>query len=603
MCTIHGISAASDRGLLHGFRLGKIRSGATTNNARRPLDGIKYMIYRNLFPTLGMTVLCLCPPVPGAGQTKGELPALLSIETTRQDNYLPDFSFAGYGNGLPAIPDAAGTVVRVDDFEASADDEIDDTKAVLAAISHANKVAGPVIVRFSAGRYIVSGVLRIERSDFVLQGAGSGSGGTVLHFPRPLKQVDGSTSLDELRQYLVRLDKREVDPDRNLDDYFSEYSWSGGFIWIQKPGVREAPYLVEYDPEIEKLADIETGARGARTIALSSTADIDAGDIVQLQWINRAGPDAGIIKSLYETEYESAGSHHWSFPERPLVRQTSRVLGVDGRNLQLADPLLHDANDTIPAQVAAWDGLQHVGIEDLALEFPDSPFFGHHMERGYNGIYFTSSFDSWARNIRITNADSGILSYNSANLTYKDIISDGVRRAHYAVHMGNVHNVLAENITVMNPVLHSLSFNTQSTKCVFRNAEVFVNPALDQHAGANHQNLFDNVTLHMQAVRSSDGPTVPVFDGGGAGYWQPGHGGFNTTWNLRVLVTGGAYADEVVTVQGLDEGPMARIIGLHGNRKFKLDYRPTPYVEMLNEPLESVPSLYDYQRYLRLKEN
>ena len=513
---------------------------------------------------------------------------------------MPDFSFAGYGNGLAAIPDASGTVVRVDDFGASSNDEADDTKAILDAISHAHDVAGPVIVRFSAGRYIVSEVLRIERSDFVLQGAGSGSGGTVLHFPRPLKQVDRSTSLDELRQYLVQLDKREVDPGRNLNDYFSEYSWSGGFIWIQKPGVREAPYLVEYDPKIEKLADIEAGARGSRTIVLSSTAGIDEGDIIQLQWINRTGRDAGIIKSLYGAEYESAGSHHWSFPERPLVRQASRVLTVNGRNVQLADPLLHDANDTIPAQVAAWDGLQHVGIEDLGLEFPESPFFGHHLERGYNGIYFTSSFDSWARNIRITNADSGILSYNSANLTFRDVITDGARRAHYAVHMGNVHNVLAENITIMNPVLHSLSFNTQATKCVFRNAEVFVNPALDQHAGANHQNLFDNVTLHIKAVRSDDGPVVPVFDGGGAGYWQPGHGGFNTTWNLRVLVTGGAFADEIVTVQGLDEGPMARIVGLHGNREFKLDYRPTPYVEMLNEPLESVPSLYEYQRNLRL---
>ncbi|MEM9024114.1 MAG: hypothetical protein AAGB22_10255, partial [Bacteroidota bacterium] len=69
----------------------------------------------------------------------------------------------------------------------------------------------------------------------------------------------------------------------------------------------------------------------------------------------------------------------------------------------------------------------------------------------------------------------------------------------------------------------------------------------------------------------------------------------------RVLITGGAYADEVVTVQGLDEGPMARIIGLHGNRTFELDYRPTPYVEMLNVELEAAPSLYEYQKKQRLK--
>jgi len=166
--------------------------------------------------------------------------------------------------------------------------------------------------------------------------------------------------------------------------------------------------------------------------------------------------------------------------------------------------------------------------------------------------------------------------------------------------MGNVHNVLAENITIMNPVLHSLTFNTQSTKCVYKNAVVLVTPTLDQHAGANHQNLFDNVTLHMRAVDKGDGPEAPVFDGSGAGYWQPGHGGFNTTWNLRVMITGGAYPDETVTIQGLDEGPMARIVGLHGNRTFKLDYRPAPYVEMLNQEVDSAPSLYEYQLKKRL---
>jgi hypothetical protein len=560
------------------------------------------MIYKDLL-SLIVLLLSLCPFSLFAEEALDELPDILSIETIKRDHYLPDFSFAGYRNGLDELPAASGTVIKIDDFGALADDDVDDTKAVLAAITSANETDGPVIVRFSAGRYRVSEVLRVERSDIVLQGAGSGAGGTTLHFPRPLNQVDKSTSLDELREYLVKLDKRQVEPAKNLNDYFSEYSWSGGFIWIQKPGVRTAPYLVEYDPEINKLADVAAGTRGSQSISLAESANIKAGDIIQLQWINSSGPDAGIIKSLYDTEYKSAGSHHWSFPERPLVRQTSRVLAVDGRIVQLADPLLHDVNDSIPAQIAAWDGIEQVGIEDLHIEFPDSPYFGHHMERGYNGIYFTSSFDSWARNIRFTNADSGILTYSSANLTYKDIISEGTRPAHYAVHMGNVHNVLAENVTVLNPVLHSLTFNTQSTKCVYKNAEVFVTPTIDQHAGANHQNLFDDVTLHIQATRTEDGPVTPVFDGSGAPYWQPGHGAFNTTWNLRVVITGGAYPDEVVTVQGVDEGPLARIVGLHGNRTFKLDYRPSPYVEMLNVKPEAVPSLYDYQRQRRLRDD
>ena len=529
----------------------------------------------------------------------GNLPAILSDRKVLASHFLPDFSYAGYGNGTIQIPKADGVIVRVDEFGARADDGKDDTKAVLAAIAHANTLPEPVIVRFSAGQYRISEILWIERSDFILQGAGSGDGGTRLHFPRPLNQVDKTASLDELRKYLIELDKIQRDPDMNLDEYFSEYSWSGGFIWVQKPGVRAAPYLLEYDPVIEKLADIVSGKRGGRSIVVDDSSNISAGDIVQLQWINDSGPDAGIIKALYGSAADSAGSHHWTFPERPLVQQTSRVESVGDSVVVLADPLLHDVNADVPAQIAAWDGFQHIGIEDLHFDFPVSPFFGHHMERGYNAVYFTSSFDSYARNIRITNADSGILSYSSANLTFRDIATDGTREAHYAVHLGNVHNVLAENITIMNPVLHSLTFNTQSTKSVYKNANVLVTPTLDQHAGANHQNLFDNVTLHVRATESADGPVVPVFDGSGAGYWQPGHGGFNTTWNLRVLISGGAYQDETVTVQGLDEGPMARIVGLHGNRTFKLDYRPEPYVEMLNSAVVLAPSLYDYQLRLR----
>ena len=315
------------------------------------------------------------------------------------------------------------------------------------------------------------------------------------------------------------------------------------------------------------------------------------GEIIQVQWFNRDGPKAGIIRSLYGSAANTAGSHHWSFPERPLVRQTARVTGIDGNRVTLSDPLLHSVNGETPAQIAKWDGLVEVGIEDLHIEFPNAPWFGHHLEQGYNGLYFTSAYDSWARNLRFTNADSGILSYNSANLTYLDITSDGERRAHYGVHMGNVHNVLAENVKVMNPVLHSLTFNTQSTKCVYKDAEVFVNPILDQHAGSNHQNLYDNVTLHSHATQTDKGPVAVVFDGSGAPYWQPGHGAYNTTWNLQVLITSGAYADETVKLLAIDEGPMARIVGLHGNREFELDYRPAPYTEKLNKELVTIPFL------------
>ena len=413
---------------------------------------------------------------------RNELPAILADETTGLANFLPDFSYAGYGNGNSGVPAATGTVVDVDEFGAVANDEKDDSKAILAALEAANRIQGPVRIRFEAGRYRITEVLRIERSNMVLQGAGSGAGGTVLAFPLPLAQVDTGKSLDELRQYIRDLDKRQVEPDANIDSYFSEFSWSGGFIWVQKPDTRPAPYLVDFDPEIDVLANIAAGKRGEKTVLLANGPSLSAGDVVQIHWTNSEGPDAAIIDSIYGKDIE-VGSHHWSFPERPLVRQTTRIVNVDGNAITLSDPLLHDISDDLPATFASWSHLTNVGIEDLHLEFPVAPWFGHHMERGYNGIYLTSAFDSWVRNVRITNADSGILTYNSANLTLQDIVTEGSRPAHYGVHMGNVHNVLAERVVVFNPVLHSLTFNTQSTKCVYKDATVWNSATLDQHAG------------------------------------------------------------------------------------------------------------------------
>ena len=175
----------------------------------------------------------------------------------------------------------------------------------------------PVIVRFEQAP-TESSVLKITRSNFVLQGQGAGEQGTRLHFPRPLKHIDKSKALDELRAYR-KLDKRQIEPDSNIDEYFSEYSWSGGFIWVQKPGTRPAPYLEAYDPAINVLAKVTSGPRGGNEIVVDDPAEIAAGQIIQIQWINRGGPDGSIIKSIYGKDSELAGSHHWTFEDRPLV--------------------------------------------------------------------------------------------------------------------------------------------------------------------------------------------------------------------------------------------------------------------------------------------
>lgn len=514
---------------------------------------------------------------------------------------LPDFSYAGYRFGEVALPTAQGTIIDATDYGVIANDALDDSHALLAALAAAHESSSDVIVQLPAGRIIISEILPINRSNIVIRGHGSGETGTELHFPRPLAMVDKSDRLDELRQYLLENDKRQIEPEKNVDFMFSEYSWDGGFIWIGIPGIRPVSYLPELDQPIAPLTAAIAGTRGSRTLTVERTDQLVIGDAVQIQWANAAGPNGPLVKSLYGETDLAIGSRHWSAPERPLVRQTTRILSVRGNTVEIGDPLLHDVSAELPANVAAWEHLEEIGLEDFSITFPNAPSFGHHLERGYNGIYVSSAIDSWVRGVRIVNADSGILTYNSANLTVTDIRSQGERRGHYAVMVGNVHNVLVQDLTVENPVIHPLTVNTQSTKSVIQRATVLQGAVLDQHAGANHQNLFDNITLYINPKRDElDQPYYPLWDGSGAGYWQPGHGRFNTSWNVRVIVQSEAARDETVELRGLEEGPDAFLVGIHGNRNFSVDYRPRPLELQVNEPAE-VPSLYDWQLAQRLK--
>ncbi len=530
-----------------------------------------------------------------------QLPAILSQGSASSDEYLPDFSYAGYGFGIAAIPNVTN-IIDVADFGAIPDDGKDDSAALKAALTAAHKANGPVRIQMHAGRYQLTEILWIEKSGIVLSGMGSGIGGTTLYMPRPLNQIDDSGALKEIREYLKENDKFERIKDQNLNVLFSEYSWSAGFIWTRVPNGRHATYLERYDTKIQKLADINSGRRGGRELVMANTKGLSVGQVLKINWHNRAGPKGPLLKSLYGDTTLKIGSRHWETPERPLVVQPTQIVAIKGNRVTIADPLLHDINADIPANFATWNHLSNVGLQDFAIEFPENPYFGHHNEAGFNGVYFSGVHNGWIRNVRVKNSDSAILTDDIANVTIRNIVTQGNHKAHYSVHVGNVHNVLIDNLSVFNPTEHTFSFNTRATKSVYTNSTAWMTPTLDQHAGANHQNLYDNVTVRFTPDQTrKDGTALyDLYKAGGAGYWQPGHGRFSTAWNVKILVEGGVAPDQPIVVYAGSEGPDARVIGMHGNRKIILDHRPEPYIESLNKKVTSVPSLYEYQRDQRL---
>lgn len=520
------------------------------------------------------------------------------IRDNNNSHYLPDFSYAGYRFGEETPNTNNWKTIYASDFGVDGNDNLDDSQNLLKAIEFTKSISDPVILQLPPGKIILSEIVYIERSHFVLRGAGIGENGTELYYPRPLMYLDDSKSLKELREYLTSLNKRQIEKENNIDLPFSQYSWSGGFIWVQVPDKRVKAYLDTYDTPPVVVTKISHAVRGEHTLYTKDTKNVKVGDVLRLELFNKTGESSGIISDLYKDTDLKVGSHHWNFPDMPIVRQEVLITAINKNSVTIKSPVTIDILPEYDAQLTQWEHLEEVGIEHLHITFPKAPKIAHHVEMGFNAIYLTRLYNGWVNDLQITNSDSGVLTENIANTTIDNIVTDGDNIAHYSVAMSGTYNTIASNIIVKNYVTHPLSFNTFSTKTVYKNCEVFLNADLDQHSGANHQNLFDNIKVWV-TIKTNN--TYPLFAGGGAEYWKPAHGAYSTFWNINVHFLDGMNSSDPIILNGMDNGPYANLIGIHGNHTIQLEYEPNAYTEYTNQEIKEIPSLYDYQLKNRLK--
>ena len=508
--------------------------------------------------------------------------------------YFPDFSTAGYAWGEEDIPELKATLAAID-YGVIADDGGDDSQALQAALKAAHENDGPVVLQLPPGRIILSEVLYIERSNFVLMGAGNNEKGTVLYMPKPLSETPDPEALTELREYLVVNNKRQREKDRGIDEPFSQYAWSGGYIWVQNPDIQSKIYLKDYYQEPEVLASVISGKRGDKHFEVNDASLLKAGEHVRLNWYNKDGEASSLIDHLYDGKDVIVGRRHWESPNVPIIKQEVTIINISGNTVRLKEQLLHDLRPEWFPTLTKWDALTQVGIEGITFEFPDpdTTYIAHHLEKGYNAIYLTNLTQSWVKNVSVHNGDSGILADVCSNITIEGGVYTG-KLSHYTIMFGDVTSMLARNIEVNGPCRHSLSFNTGSRACVFTHCKVTVAPSLDQHGGANHQNLFDNIDL------VEDQPGRTFFYKGGDGYWSPTHGAFSTFWNINVIFNYKNDSGAAIELEGVPNGPSARLIGLKANYPRSITYGPDAYIEGINRGGIAIPSLYEYQLKQRL---
>jgi Pectate lyase superfamily protein len=509
------------------------------------------------------------------------------------DLFLPDYSYAGYRFGETQLPKLSPTL-KVTDFGAIPDDGKDDTEALKKAFEHAHQAKGKVVLGFPKGRFILKDILYIERSDFVLQGAGSSADGTVLYMPEPLKQLPVPSSLQELFEYIVETRSRHVDRRKKINKPFSVYAWSGGYIWVRIPGQRVKYYLDKFDKETAPLARASAGKRGEYEFTVDTSDALKKGRLLRIAWFNTQGKNSSFIDHLYgDKKVKHVGKRHWETPGRPLITQEVTIVKITGNKIQIKDPLLHDLRPEWNPVLIDWPHHEEVGIEHLRFEFKEREYAGHHIERGDNAIYLTGAAHSWIRDVTIHNCDNGVLADGAANFTVDGLEVTG-RLRHYSISLGSVYNGLATNITSKGPATHAISFNTRARKSVYSGVHMPDDPILDMHSGANQQNLFEKITARLEK------PTDSIWKETGARYWKPTQGAFTTFWNIKIDFDFSKESNSAIPMKGISDGPAARLVGISANYPISIEYGPAAYQEGINETNLTVPSLYEYQLKKRL---
>lgn len=399
---------------------------------------------------------------------------------------LPDFSYAGYRCGEAPIP-RVRQGASVAQFGAKGDGRTDDTQAFLDAIGKAP--AGAIYV--PPGRYRITRILEIRRSGLVLRGAGPDK--TTLVLPKPLNDIRpnwGATTGGRRT---------------------SNYSWSGGFLWVQG----------SYDSRT--LAKITAPAkRGEAEVRVSSAGGLKVGQWVEVYQRDEPG------QSLCTHLYSGDPGDITNVRGRTRASLVARVAGIRGDRVTIDRPLRFDVETRWKPVVRRFaPTVTEVGIEDLRFEFPNVPYKGHFTELGFNPLTFRGTANCWARNLVFANMDSGIMAA-CRFCTFTGIVLESSRRpdrrgyvGHHGIYLQSDDNLYTD-FTHKAKLIHDLSVSHCAGNVCSNGRGVDL--CFDHHKRTPHANCFTNIDL---------GEGSRMYMCGGGGRLGKNCAARGTFWNLR----------------------------------------------------------------------
>jgi len=453
----------------------------------------------------------------------------------------PHLPFVAPAGRRDAADGPVATVAAVD-HGVVVGDEMSDFPALEGALAAArgllNGEDSPDFCRVELppGEIVLDDLVRLDTPGLILAGAGSGK--TVIHFTRSLRE------LFELEEWFPLIN-------------IGQFSWRGGLVWV-----RRDPFAFD-PPEVAPVAVAAPAEAGATRIRLARPLPPEwVGRTVVLEWRG----DAAWRELVYghAASSDAVAWEEWPYIDEAGIsywRSVHRIVARDeDGGCVLEKPLRLPIREAWQVRLGRQPGLiEDVGVEGITFAFPSHygrgrKAYEHLEEPGYNGIFLQHAADCWVRDVAFRNSDAAVILEWSHHNHVADVTVAGDlhHRAHHGVSLrsGSGDN-LVERVRLAAPVEHGLSVQDLAFGNVFRACR------LDHGTIESHRGMpFDNVFTDIRMVAG---------DGKPGGKFGPYAGRRMVLWNVEVdpAVQGQRY-NPIGVVFNPANHPGGALVGVRG---------------------------------------
>ncbi len=468
---------------------------------------------------------------------------------------MADFSYAGYHCGEKEIPTVNWKVFDVTKFGAIPNDELSDKKAIIRAITAAEK-NGSGIIFFPKGRFLINETsdqhnkpIMIKTDNIILRGSGSGPGGTELYMGR---HMDPS------------------DPEK---------------LWT-------CPYMIQFKGRglVRKVTDVVADvSRESHNVTVADSSLFTPGDWVLLQLKDNSEKAVAAAVAPYKI------NPAWTslIKNGVMIDELHQIDKIIGDKVIFKEPIHTNILASQKAKLKKFQPLEEVGVENISFVGNWKEKFVHHKnaihDGGWSLLQLNNCANSWVRNCQFKDVNRAVTIKKSVKITVEDIMLLG-NPGHNAVLFSGCSHSLMRHVNDKTGLWHSCGVSGKCSGNVILRCQYTENTCYEAHASQPRWTLFDNVTGGWIYGRW-----------GGAKHNQPNHLEGLVFWNYKKIGKGepgkfhfmrpdSAYGRII----------MPYVIGFHG--------RPQSWVQSEIKVLESngkrvLPdSLYEAQLELRRRE-